>query len=301
MLVLICLLPAGYDAKQQSPNAVPKIRLDKNRFALGESIFFWVGVEQTSAAPIPKEYQKTCRLIISRPDGTQQTEDVGWPLDGPANSGWLGGAGVPGDKIQLGRYTLVFEFAGQRTAPAFISVEDVPILSKIKTKFTFDSSRQDAAPLNVHLPTTETITLILQNGSDQTLRFPHLGGSGRLVSVSIRRVDGSYVNDFFYPDHKLLGGSRSGAGTIAFDKFTWDITQEVPTITLQPGQTFRQTLSLQAAFDEAKESLPLDSAEYKVSFATELQILVGEKDGPWAELSPMRIPVEAVATCMVNR
>jgi hypothetical protein len=300
ILVLICLLSAGYGAKQQTPNAVPKIRLDKNRFALGESILFWVGVEQTSEAPIPKEYQKTSRLIITRPDGTQHTEDAGWPSTGPANRGWLGSAGLAEDKIQLGRYTLVFEFAGQRTAPAFISVEDVPILSKIKTNFTFGHSPQAAAPLNIHLPTTETVTLTVHNGSNQTLRFPRLGGGiTRLVAVSIRRVDGSYVSDSFYPDEQL-SGSKSWVGTIAYDRFTWDIVREVPTITLQPGKTFRQKLSLQAAFDEAKENLPLNSGEYKVSFATVLQILVGAKDGPWADFSPMRISVEAVATCFVT-
>jgi hypothetical protein len=300
ILVLICLMPPGYGAKQQTPNAVPKIRLDKNRFALGESILFWAGVEQTSEAPIPKEYQKTGRLIITRPDGTQQTEDLGWPSTGPGNRGWLGSAGLGEDKIQLGRYTLVVEFAGQRTAPAFLFVEDVPILSKIKTNFKFDHSGQDAAPLNVRLPTTETVTLIVHNGSDQTVTFPRLGGgSTRLVSVSIRRVDGSYTSESFYPDEKL-SGSKSWVGTIDYDVFTWDIAPEVPTIILQPGKTFRQKLSLQAAFDEANENLPLHSGEYKVGFSTELQILVGPKGGPWAELSPMRLSVEAVATCTVT-
>jgi hypothetical protein len=49
---------------QQPPNAVPTIRLDKSRFALGESVFLWVGVEAKSRDPIPKQYQNACRLTI---------------------------------------------------------------------------------------------------------------------------------------------------------------------------------------------------------------------------------------------
>jgi hypothetical protein len=300
ILALVCLLPLSYDGKQYSSNAVPIIRLDKTRFALGESIFFWVGVEQTSRAPIPKQYQKTCRLLITRPDGTQKTEDVGWPLDGPENSGWLGGSGLGEDKLQLGRYTLVFEFAGQQTSPAFLFVEDVPILNQIKTSFAFGHSRQEVAPLDVHLPTSKTVTLIVHNSSDQTLRFPRLGGSGRLVSVSINRVDGSYANAFFYPNDKLLGQNKSEVGSISYDKLTWDIARQIPMITLRPGKTFEQELLLQAAFDEAKENLPFDSGEYKVTFSTELQILIGPKDGQWVELSPIRMSVSSSATCIVT-
>src|SRR5215475_12647005 len=67
--------------------------------------------------PIPKEYQNTCHLIVTRPDGTSKTEPVGWPVDGMVDRGWLGGAGIGSSETQLGRYTLVFEFAGQRTEP----------------------------------------------------------------------------------------------------------------------------------------------------------------------------------------
>src|SRR5262245_17011324 len=74
---------------RRPPNGVPIIRLEKSRFALGESVFFWVGVESTSRDPIPKEYQNTCRLHITRPDGTSKTEPGGWPADGVVDRGWL--------------------------------------------------------------------------------------------------------------------------------------------------------------------------------------------------------------------
>jgi hypothetical protein len=299
-LFLSCLWPGIYLEWQDTPNAIPIIRLDKTRFVRGEDIFFWEGVEQTSRAPIPKRYQETCRRTITRPDGTQKTENVAWPIDGPPDSGWLGGTGLEENNVQIGRYTVVFEFAGQKTVPTFLFVEDVPILKQIKAEFVFDHLREDSATLEVQIPTGESVTLVVHNGSDQTLRFPHPGGSDGNVSVSIKRVDGNYSNEFFYPDDKL-SKQKNLIGSIGFDQFTWEMARKVPTVTLKPGETYRQELLLQTAFDEAKKALPLDSGGYKVAFSTELQILIGEKDGQWAELSPVRLSVSSTAVMIITR
>jgi hypothetical protein len=299
-LMLLCLSLTSHGIKQRPPSAFPVIRLDKTRFALGESVFFWVGVEQKGDASIPKQYQDTCHLIITRPDGSQKVEEVSWPSEGPDDRGWIGGAGLGEDKVQLGRYKLVFEFAGQQTSPAYISMEDVPILKQVAANFTFGHSGHNDAPLDVHLPTAETVTLYVHNGSNQALVFPRRGGLGRSVSVSINRADGGYANDFFFPDEKLLGENKSGEGAISYDVFSWDVAGEIPTIILQPGKTFRQQLSLQDAFDEADRGLHLDSGEYEVTFSTELQVLIGEKKGRWAEFSPVRIPVVSTVTCKVT-
>ncbi len=301
VLFLTCICFGSSSGRQEPPNAVPIVRLDKTRFALGEDIFFWEGVEQTSRAPIPKQYQNSCRLSITLPDGTQKTENVGWPLDGPPNSGWLGGAGLSKEIVKLGRYTIVFEFAGQRTAPAFLFVEDAPILKQIKTEFVFPKLVGDASVLHLHLPTKEKVTLIVNNDSNQTLRFPRLGGNGPLVSVSIKRIDGSYANDFFYPDNELTGKNQGGIGSIGFDVFTWEIAMKVPTITVRAGETYRQELSLQAAFDEGQKHLSFNPGQYSVAFSTNLPILIGEKNGLWAELSPVRLPANTTATCVLTR
>jgi hypothetical protein len=301
VLSLFCLWPGIYQERQETPNAIPIIRLDKTRFVLGERVFFWEGVEQTSNAPIPKKYQETCRLTITRPDGTQKAENVGWPIDGPTDSGWLGGASLGGDIVQLGRYALIFEFAGQKTAPTFLFVEDVPILKQIKVNFFFGDLRTDPATLEVHIPTGENVTLVVHNSSDQTLRFPRPGGSSSLVSVSIRKVDGSYSNGLFYPNDKLSNQKESEVGSISFDRFTWELARKTPTITLKPGEIYRQAFSLQTAFDETRKSLPLDPGEYKVTFSTELQTLIGEKNSEWAELWPVRLSVASTAVCIITR
>ncbi|MBO0799080.1 MAG: hypothetical protein J2P31_09680, partial [Blastocatellia bacterium] len=168
ILFFICLLPLNQAESQETPNGIPIIRLDKSRFALGESVFFWVGVHQTNSAPIPEQYWKTCRLTITRPDGSQKTQEIGWPVDGPIDRGWLGGWGLGKDEIQTGQYTLVFEFAGQKTSPTFISVENVPILKQIETSFVFGQFRDDRTPSEVHVSPPESVTLIVHNGTDQT-------------------------------------------------------------------------------------------------------------------------------------
>jgi hypothetical protein len=103
-------------------------------------------------------------------------------------------------------------------------------------------------------------------------------------------------------DHlTLLGQKEPEMPSISFDKFTWDIAQKVPAIILKPGETYRQGLSLKVAFDEAKRSLSFAPGEYKVTFGTNFQILVGEKGGRWAEFSPIRISVSSTAICNITQ
>jgi hypothetical protein len=278
---------------RRPPNGVPVIRLDKSRFALGESVFFWVGVEATSRDPIPKEYQNTCRLIITRPDGTSKMEPNSWPADGMVDRGWLGGASIGSSETQLGRYTLVFEFAGQRTEPVSLLVEDLPILKQIEAEFVFSHSRDGlAAP-------DGNVILTVRNNSDQILRFPQPGGDNSMVSVSLSKSDRSYRNDFFYPSESLPGlGKTSG---ISFDTFTWDVASQTPSITIRPGETYRQEMPLRAALAEAAKGSSVRPGRYDVAFSTTLQILIGEKDGKWSEISPVRIPVSATAACVIDR
>ncbi len=121
---------------QAPSNGSPIIRLDKSRFASGEDVFFWVGVEAVNHGSIPKSYWNTCRLTITRPDGATETQPVGWPLDGAVDRGWEGGSGLF-EKPQPGTYHLQFEFAGQKTEPVSLVVEDLPLLKKIQASFVF--------------------------------------------------------------------------------------------------------------------------------------------------------------------
>ena len=65
-------------------------------------------------------------------------------------------------------------------------------------------------------------------------------------------------------------------------------------MTLKPGEHFDQHLLLDDAFS-------FDQAgEYHVTFATVFSVLVGEKDGPFAEVCPIRIPATGSANFVVT-
>ncbi|MBC7808505.1 MAG: hypothetical protein H7145_20415, partial [Akkermansiaceae bacterium] len=51
----------------------PFIKMDKTRFAVGENVFFWVGVRTPQKdGKVPAQFQGTCRLVITRPDCTEK-------------------------------------------------------------------------------------------------------------------------------------------------------------------------------------------------------------------------------------
>ena len=139
---------------------------------------------------------------------------MSWPIDRPANSGWIGGWGLGTEKPQIGRYTLVMAFAGQKTAPATFTVEDVPILKQITASFVF--------PAHATFNPDSVVTLTVANRSDQTIRFPHPDGVNAMVGVDLILPNGSQSSDF-YPADKLLDANEPVAPNFSIDAFTWGL------------------------------------------------------------------------------
>jgi hypothetical protein len=283
-------------------NGVPFVRLDKTVFASGESVFFWTGVDAVNHGAIPKEYWDTCRLRVTSPDGTQKVEHISWPIDGPVEFGWMGGSGL-GEKPQPGRYQVVFEFAGQKTAPVSLVVEDLPVLKQITAAFVFGAT--------VTLPdgSRDTpVTLTVRNNTNQTLRFPHRDGLNGLVSVSLSNgLSGirGYRSDGFYPASKLLDQDEQKLPGRNPDKFTWADTRDLPTITLKPGEKYEQRLSMKAVLEEnnrvalESKSWPIPAGQYQVTFSTMLQVLIGEEGGEFAAVCPVHLPIHGTAAYTV--
>jgi hypothetical protein len=274
----------------QAPKGVPTLRLDKTHFASDESIFFWVGVSAPDRGSVSHELGNTCRLTVTRPDGTKKIEPVGWPIDGATDLGWLGGHTLR-ETPQIGRYTLVFEFAGQQTPSAFFTVEDVPILQQITAAFSFPS------PLILG-PSVGAVTLVVHNGSEQTIRFPRRGESHGPVGMSFEKTDGHYALSAAYPQRLLLTASDLASPRISPDRsFTWDFLSKVRPITVGPGEDYMLELPLSGALEQSG-SLP--SGQYEVMFSTTLELFVGAPDGQWAEFCPLRISVDSSATGFVR-
>ena len=140
---------AAPEAQRPPTPARPIIELEKTRFASNEEVFFWVGVTAPDDYRIPRSLWTTCRLIITRPDGTKRIDVVGWPIDGMLDRGWRGGWGLRSEPLQIGRYVLVFEFAGQRTSPYSFTVEDIPILTLEPRRQGADNCRRTRRRLSV--------------------------------------------------------------------------------------------------------------------------------------------------------
>jgi hypothetical protein len=255
------------------------IELEKTRFASTEQVFFWVGVTAPSKYSIPQDLWKTCRLLIKRPDGTEKVQIVSWPIDGMLDHPWRGGMGLGSEPLQLGRYVVWFEFAGQQSAPASFTVEDLPILKDITGEFLFPSPFVLGAR-------DQVLALNIRNRSTQTIRFPHRGEMNE--SVSVKLSSNSLRSEFFIPDEVL----HSAAGitrTSIENTFTWDLASKVSTVTLAPGGTYRLRLPVSARLNAAAESGSVPAGEYEVQLSTMLQVLIGETDGPWRDLAPIRL------------
>jgi hypothetical protein len=261
----------------------PVLRLEKPRYVLGESIRFWVGAKPKNSSVIPQELRNPCSLTITKPDGATKTQSVGWPKDGFVGAAWYGGWGFGDEGIEVGSYILVFKCAGEETPPLDLLVERNDISGQIKTKFRFE--RSGVVKMGTPIP----VTLTVQNDSENTIRFPKRGAMGEGVSLRVVRDEPAFHSAFFYPSGKL-SDSR-----VMPDTYTWDVASEVPSVVLKPGEHFEQHFSLEDAyaFDQP--------GNYEVTFATALAVLVGEKNGPFADLCPIRFPVVADAKFVVSR
>lgn len=271
-------------ASQNGSGIEPVLRLEKPRYIAGEAIRFWVGAKPKNSPTFPQELQELrepCSLSITKPDGTRRVDSVGWPTDGIGDHGWYGGSGFGDDKVEPGTYVLVLECAGEKTPPLELIVERSEILEQIKAQFRFE--REGAVTKSTHVP----IVLTVDNGSQEAIRFPQRGAMMEGISLDVVRKEPASHWGLFFPWEKL-----SDSNTIP-DTYSWDFP-EIPSVTLKPGEHFDQHLLLDDAFS-------FDQAgEYHVTFATVFSVLVGEKDGPFAEVCPIRIPATGSANFVVT-
>ncbi|MHC4545041.1 MAG: hypothetical protein ACYTDW_11650 [Planctomycetota bacterium] len=256
----------------QAPKAIPILRLEKPKYVFGESIRFWIGVKcLDDDVLIPEEYWDTCSLYITRPDGTVKTESAGWPVDGQLHRGWTGGHGLGKEEVQVGKYTLVFEFANKKTEPVELIVEELDVIKKIKAAFNFrrsgDISKDNRVP----------VIMTVQNNSKHKIQFPRRGVSDAYVSISVKCQEPPRRADFFYPIEKLKGPLKN--------KYNWGRAASVPPIILRTVEHFEQELSLEDAYEF------WGSGHYEVTFSTVLALRVGEENGKFAAFCPIRFPV----------
>src|SRR5204863_1469547 len=143
------------------------------------AIRFLVEVKPKTTRALPQEIKKPYSLNVTKPDGARRVQSVGWPLDGMVDQGWSGGWGFGDEKVEPGVYVLVLECAGEKTAPLELIVEQSEILAQIKAQFRFE--REGAITKSTHVP----IVLTVDNGSQETIRFPRRGAMAEGISLEL--------------------------------------------------------------------------------------------------------------------
>ncbi|HEX5107920.1 MAG TPA: hypothetical protein VFV95_05720 [Vicinamibacterales bacterium] len=278
--------PAAQQRSAAQPT--PFVQLEKTRFATNERVFFWIGIDAPAYMLIPDSFYDSCQVTIVRPDGTRRVDKSSQPVDGPRGRSWRGGHGLGSEVPQLGRYTIIFECGGHTSAPRSFVVEDLAVLNQIAGEFLYSS------PLALDSPDA-TATLVVRNGSNEVIRFPHLGGPMGLVWMKLDKMRGDrWSSSFPIPETVLLEAAGIGRSVLAPDTFTWKLVDEVPTVTLQPGESFE--LRLPVAEITSQRSRHAPPGDYAVEMTTTLQVLVGAPSGAYASYSPLRIDVRSTAT-----
>ena len=257
--------------------AEPTLALDKKIYVLGEAIRFWIGVARKGNEPIPEIYWSTCVLHVTRPDGTRADSAVSWPSDGALDLGWTGGQELREEEIQLGTYSLSFEFAGKQTPPVDLVVRELPALRDVAAEFVFGArgavGADDAIP----------VVLRVANHTPQLLRFPVFGAIGTTISLRIYRTDPPRGESLFYPDEWLPDPKAVACPEAP----GWRHLAHTPFIALPPGETYEVGLSIRPA------DRFWGPGEYEVEFTTTIPLLLGEPDGEFADVCPIRLRVSA--------
>jgi hypothetical protein len=247
----------------------PVLRLEKEEYVLGESVRFFVGVH--GKMPVPKALQKPGVLKVTIPSGMTYTETIGWPCDGMVDATWEGGWGFGERKVEEGTYTLIFEMNGIATSPVKLVVKKFPLLEKIVSSFQFSGSGE------VEQGSDREVTFRVTNNSAETIIFNALDGPESPVRVSWRDLEKQVDGSAIYDPKKIAIPKPTDIQEIA--------RRATNRIELHPGKEYIQKLSL-------KDANVLAYAQtISVTFETTLQIRVGEKDGPYAKMCPIRLAI----------
>ena len=122
------------------------------------------------------------------------------------------------------------------------------------------------------------------------------------VWVRLNKTTGEkWSSSFAVPQPVLLKAAGIERSTIAEDRFSWILADSVPTIVLAPGDIYRLDLPLNTMLAGHGGFQPIPDGEYEVRLSTIVQMLVGERDGPWADLSPIRLHITSVKQVMFTR
>ena len=270
-----------------------RVEPEKTRFARGERVFLWLAVSSAEQdILVPSSLLRESRLFLTRPDGTQRIDTVGAPIDGmPAFARHRGGWAL-NEPPQFGRYTAVYDVAGQRSAPVSFTVEDVNLLVRITARFVVPS------PLVADSPDA-MVTFVVRNNSDQTVRFVDLGQptlQPGAVSGRLTRSGDPNWSRWFRVDSSVFRSGLAPKSPRVFDtSLRWSMMDDIEFVTVRSGATYELRFPLRTALVNGDVLALAATGEYGVEFSAEIPMLVGERDGPLRDFSPLLVRVASDA------
>jgi len=300
---LLCLWLSQNPTTQPEPQtARPSLEFDKTRFAVGERIFFWIVTtkDPEDDSAMPMALMGSARVLFTRPDGTERVDVVSQPIDVsniPRHPSWKGRSLTKGghtlrdDPIQLGRWTVVYEFRGVRSEPITFTVEEWPVLHDIHASFEFST------PVLLG-DRNAFVTCVVWNDSKETIRFVQPGQNTNYVTYQLQKPGWGLSG--FVPERVLAAAAGHAHRPFTIDRLDWDAVRRFPNVTLAPGQSYRLRLRVTDALGGKAAVAKIPDGDYDLRFFAEWQLLIGAPNGRWQDFLPIRLMAESATTASRN-
>ena len=161
------------------------------------------------------------------------------------------------------------EWGQKRSPEAQLTVLKWDLRDHVRARWIFQGS---------DLPRS-TVTLEVENRTDQVLRFIRLGAMGAEVTAH------STHSDTFYPSNLLLPEEMQVSGEAA-QEARWEILDRFPIVKIQPHDRYWQTLY------PANVQFHILDTNPEIVFGATLTLFLGENNDPMSALYPVRLPVQ---------
>lgn len=270
LLTLLLLACAG--SGPQGPQ--PVLELPNASFALGESVFFWVGVSSSEALDQEAYEARPCHVEITHPDRRTTTSSIHWPADGDRRLGWRGGSGLETGEARVGQYRVRVS-CGSEMVTDYFDVRELPQLSEIQTGFSLSSGCHGD-------PYDRTITLWLANGSNTQL----VVASPEHVGFAARQLEPRAECHAFFPP-EAMGLRSPRPGDVLADSLSYASLSQIEHSAVDPGEGRQWTFCASSGLSQC----PALSATVKLDLFATLHFLLGPATSEEAMSGPYRLPV----------
>lgn len=282
------LIPCGIalalslSAAVYAGEAVPTLNIERKVWALDEDVFFWSGIHAVNDDLVPEDIEG-CGVEVLDPDGARRWNPAIWPSDGPVGTGWSGGAGLSAAKTQEGIYEVRATCQGTTVEGSF-AVRRMEILDDIDLRVEFEPECHGN-------PNDETVSIVVENRSGfPLLAAPPFGLMAHGVSFRIRHRETGAGFAGFVPQ-EVLGVQPRGPGSVMLENLQWDKLHYLEPDQIPPRNDVRRSFCLTQLAQSPGAEMAWPPGTVHVSAST--QVLVGPRDGPWADAGPFRLSAEA--------